>query len=98
MAKKKITNDENYQNFKKRKILRWLMMLSSLTTIIVAFFTLVYKWNLAFCLIPPVFSIIFRKMYDQTEVELSEYLLNLKEENKSKKRSKSKKKTKKDAK
>ena len=76
----KLSNEENFKNYKKRKILRWLIMLcASLTIIFVILYyaTEGYKTgNYTFVFIALVFfilNVILNKIRDNTKINLNEY-------------------------
>ena len=76
---KKLTNEENYSNYQKRKVLRYLVMVCASLTIV---FVMCYyasgdykNDNYTFLIIALVFfvlNIIFNKIRENTPINLSE--------------------------
>ena len=87
---KKLSNEENYKNYKKRKVLRWLIILCALLTIgfvITYYVTLDYMYvfiALAFF----VLNVILNTFREKIPINLSEENQKEKEEKKNNKKKK----------
>lgn len=96
---KKLSNEENYKNYQKRKLLRYLIILCALLTII---FVIIYyasggykNGNYTFVFIALVFfiiNVICNKIRESIPINLSEENIKAKEERKDKKNKSRKKK------
>ncbi len=65
---KKITNDQNIENLKKRKILRLIIIFFSLLTIILALANLFFNLNILFAFSTFIITAILNKMRDKTKI------------------------------
>ena len=65
---KKITNDQNIENLKKRKILRLIIIFFSLLTIILALANLFFNLNILFAFSAFIITAILNKMRDKTKI------------------------------
>ena len=96
---KKLSNEENYKNYQKRKVLRYLIILCALLTII---FVIMYyasggykSGNFTFGFIALIFfilNVIFNRIRESIPINLSEENKKEKEEQKNKKKIVNKKK------
>lgn len=68
---KKLTNDQNIKNLKKRKILRYLIMVFGFITIVLAILALVIKLSFIYSLITFVIMTIITKKRDSIPIKLS---------------------------
>ncbi len=86
----KLTNEENYKNYQKRKLLRWLVMLFAFLTIL---FVIIYyvTWNYGFVFVALVFfvlNVVLAKVRERIPINLSEENQKEKDEMKNKKKKK----------
>ena len=94
---KKLSNEENYKNYQKRKILRWLIMLCAFLTIVFVlcyYATAGYKTgDYTFVFIGLVFfilNVILNRVRESIPINLSEENKKEKEEKKIKKKTNNK--------
>lgn len=66
--KKKITNDENIKNLKKRKILRYFIILFAILTIVFSVLNLFFQVSLVFALVFFVITTILDKVRSKIEI------------------------------
>ena len=81
---KKMTNAQNVTNFKKREYLRYAIMITSIITIVLAVLSLTINLNFIFALIPFAITIYLKRVRENTEIEMSKKLKELKAEKKKK--------------
>ena len=91
MEKKVLTNDENLENYKKRKILRWAIIVFGILTITLAMLSLTIKLGVGYALIAFIIMTILTKVRESIplknndeEKELIEEKLKIKNSNKKK--------------
>ena len=72
---KELTNDENLANLKKRKWLRWGIMLFGFATIILAFLNLFEVLHIGFAIGTFVITTIFVKMREKTLINKNEEIV-----------------------
>ena len=77
---KRINNDQNIKNLKKREILRILIIIFSLLTIIFALGNLFYNVNLLFALFCFIVTIIFNKIREKTVIVKKDNLKEIRQE------------------
>lgn len=86
---KKITNDQNIKNLKKRKILRILIILFASVTIIFALLNLFSNVSIIFALVFFVITTILNRVRENTKIIKKDELADVREAiNKSKKHKK----------
>ena len=84
---KKLSNDENIRNLRKRKILRIVVMICAVITMILSFATIFYNLNLLFPLIAFLITHFLLKYREKIEINKKDDLKDVREMlNKSKKR------------
>lgn len=66
--KKKITNNENIKNLKKRKILRYFIILFAILTIVFSVLNLFFQVSLVFALVFFVITTILDKVRSKIEI------------------------------
>ncbi len=69
--KKNISNDANIANFRRRKFLRYGIIITSLMTIILAFLSLTIKLNIIYALVVFLVSVVLQRMFANTELKVS---------------------------
>lgn len=77
---KRINNDQNIKNLKKREILRILIIIFSLLTIIFALGNLFYNVNLLFALFCFIVTVIFNKIREKTVIVKKDNLKEIRQE------------------
>ena len=77
---KKISNDENIRNLKKRKILRAFIIIFCILTIILAFLNLFYDVSIFFAIGTFVIVIILNKTRDNIFINKRDDLEEIREE------------------
>ncbi|MBR4671839.1 MAG: hypothetical protein IKO78_01390 [Bacilli bacterium] len=77
---KRLTNDENIENLKKRKILRYLMIFFDALTLVLAILSLTIGLSLIFPLISYVIAIIFANIRKKTIINKSNEIFEVEEE------------------
>lgn len=77
---KRINNDQNIKNLKKREILRILIIIFSLLTIIFALGNLFYSVNLLFALFCFIVTVIFNKIREKTVIVKKDNLKEIRQE------------------
>ena len=77
---KRINNDQNIKNLKKREILRILIIIFSLLTIILALGNLFYSVNLLFALFCFIVTVIFNKIREKTVIVKKDNLKEIRQE------------------
>ena len=77
---KRINNDQNIKNLKKREILRILIIIFSLLTIIFALGNLFYNVNLLFALFCFIVTVIFNKIREKTVIVQKDNLKEIRQE------------------
>ena len=83
---KKLSNDENIKNLKKRKILRWFIIGFSIITIALSLLSLILQLNLIFPLIAFVITSVLMRIRDNTQINKKDDLKDVRKiVNKSKK-------------
>lgn len=70
----KLTNDQNIKNLKKRKILRYFIIVFGITTIILAILALVIKLNFIFSLVSFIIMTILTKKRESIPIKISKDL------------------------
>lgn len=70
--KKKLTNDENIKNLKKREYLRIAIMIFSFSTIVLSIANLFYGLNLIFALVTFFITVVLNKIRANTPINLNE--------------------------
>lgn len=91
--KKMISDNENIENFKKREILRWVIMVMSILTIILAILSLTIKLGFGYALVSYLITHVLISMRNKLEIKESDLVKEKKEEKKTKKSEKKQKKT-----
>ena len=82
----KISNDENIRNLKKRKILRWIIIVFSIVTIVLSLLSLIVQLNFIFPLITFIITSILMRVRDNTPINKKDDLADVRKiVNKSKK-------------
>ena len=77
---KRINNDQNIKNLKKREILRILIIIFSLLTIIFALGNLFYNVNLLFALFCFIVTVIFNKIREKTVIVKKDNIKEIRQE------------------
>lgn len=70
--KRKLTNDENIKNLKKREYLRIAIMIFSFATIVLSIANLFYDLSLIFALVTFFITVILNKVRGNTPINLNE--------------------------
>lgn len=70
--KKELTNTENVDNYYKRRRLRWAIIALSSLTIILAFSSLVFHLGIGYALVTFLITIVLKRMYSKTTIELKD--------------------------
>ena len=84
---KKLSNDENIKNLKKRKILRAVVMICAVITMLLSFASIFYNINLIFPLIAFIITHTMLKIRDKIEINKKDDLKDVRKMlNNSKKR------------
>lgn len=90
--KKKLTNDENIKNLKKRKILRILIILFAILTILFSLLNLFFQVSLIFALIAFLVTTILDRVRTNTPINKKDDIEDIRKEiTKTKKRNYKKK-------
>lgn len=66
--KKKLTNDENIKNLKKRKVLRYFIILFAVLTIAFSLLNLFFQVSLVFALVSFVITTVLDKVRSNIEI------------------------------
>lgn len=98
MEKKVLTNDENLENYKKRKVLRWAIIVFGIITITLAMLSLTIKLGVGYALIAFIIMTVLTKIResiplkdnDEEKELIEEKLNNKKGKEQEKKKSSSK--------
>lgn len=77
---KKLSNDENIKNLKKRKILRWFIITFCFLTIVFAILNLFFDVNIIFALLCFFMVVILNKVRENTKINLNDDLAFVKRE------------------
>lgn len=70
----KLTNDQNIKNLKKRKILRYFIIVFGMTTIILAILALTIKINFIYSLVAFIIMTILTKKRESIPIKISKDL------------------------
>lgn len=87
----KLTNDENIKNLKKRKVLRYLIIVFGIITIVLAILALTIKLSFIFSLIAFIIMTMLTKKRDSIPIKIHKDLEMKRIENALKKQKKTKK-------
>ena len=74
----KLTNDQNIKNLKKRKVLRYVIIVFGFLTIVLAILSLIIKLNFIFSLISFVIMTILTKKRESIPIKISKDLESIK--------------------
>ena len=77
---KKISNDENIKNLRKREYLRIAMIIMSILTIILAILNLFFGVNIIFALLSFAVYVILNKVRDKIVINRKDELVEVKKE------------------
>ena len=77
---KRLTNDENIANLKKRKILRYLMIFFDALTLVLAVLTLTIGLSLIFALITYIIAVILGNIRKKTIINKADDIFEVEEE------------------
>ena len=64
-----LTNEKKLNNYKKRKILRIIIIISSLTTIILSILSLIIKLNIIYALLGFIITTVLTKYRNSLEIK-----------------------------
>lgn len=70
----KLTNDQNIKNLKKRKILRYLIIVFGILTIVLAILALIIKLNFIFSLLSFIVMTVLTKKRESIPIKISKDL------------------------
>lgn len=64
-----LTNEKKLNNYKKRKILRIIIIISSLTTIVLSILSLIIKLNIIYALLGFIITTVLTKYRNSLEIK-----------------------------
>ena len=64
-----LTNEKKLNNYKKRKILRIIMIISSLTTIVLSILSLIIKLNIIYALLGFIITTVLTKYRNSLKIK-----------------------------
>lgn len=76
---KKISNDQNIKNLKKREILRICIIIFSILTIVFAFLNLFYDVSLIFGIVFFIITVVLNKIREKTIINKKDELKEIRE-------------------
>lgn len=76
---KKISNDQNIKNLKKREILRICIIIFSILTIVFAFLNLFYDVSLIFGIVFFIITVVLNKRREKTIINKKDELKEIRE-------------------
>lgn len=83
--KNKINDNENIENYRKREILRWVIMTMSVLTIVLAILSLTIKLGFGYALVSYLITHVLISMRNKLEIKESDLVKSKKEEKKKEK-------------